>query len=715
MGKLRERCKQLFHRRKSISPDDATTTQAPQPKRAKNVLRKARRSVSRFPIDTTETIADVKHIHAPANAALDAAGLDSVVSCLSQTNELASTQKPAINAEQNPLLRQAVSSSEAISCHSRTQSRIDHSAEPTTNTVKNDVQSKRVASNTEALSFSKPPYLAAAAPDIHPLDFTVVVSPPDVTDSPNTLNGNSRVRYSSSCYSTPTPKGRFDRTPETSRSPGSTWLRTPKDGNSYLQLLGNPFETIQTPNRDVSTSAPQVTNTEALGVFERSIGSGPEGPSAFLSLSQILGEHEKPKGEEGIDAVKNTVDTEPPQHPSHDNHNEDDGKTGDGASVKSSTPSAWERALESREQSFQIEIEDLKDDHAAEIGKFREIIAKLEQEAESVRNRKQYVAEVAKKNIAKIQEERDNEVIYWSGLLDASESENSSKLWEMNEQLRERVQQLKQKDDEIQQKDAIIKRQNDWAVTTAAWNSQLKADFEDAKIHETRPLQQEIDRLTALNIENEHQIADQSSQINFLRTTQVRVHDSGDQLLPRLLEAFKERDQYKTHMQSYGDRYEQTLGDLMAARKEIHHQNQQLQKFNFENEDVPHLTEVADLLEKTKEACRHLEKKANECLIREQQARKDHARAETSWKLGDERKRKQIDNLEAKLVMLENSHQGLIDDLERRSGASHNGESYDSIQLPQEGLRQSVDNLRSYISQQEAQIAAQATEIHKHK
>ena len=677
--------------------------------------------MSRFPNDTTETIADVNDSQTPAKAASDAAGLNPAVSSVRQQTEPASTLPPATNVEQTRrLLDQAASSSGIILCQSGSECWIDHTAQPTTTTtiIKNNVQSKRIAPDTEALPNCESSHISAAPPDSHPLDFTVVVSLPDLTNSPDTLNGDSRVRYSSSCYNTPTPKGRFDRTPETSRSPESTWLRTPKDGNSYLQLLGNPFETsttIQTPNRDVSTCAPSVTTTEASGIFERSVGSGPEGPSAFLSLSQILGEHKKSKDEEGIDAVENTVDTEPPQHPCHENDKEDDGQTGDRASIKSSTPSAWERALESREQSFQIEIEDLKDDHAAEVGKYKEVIAKLEKEAESLRNRKQYVAEVAKKNVARIEQERDNEVIYWSGLLDASESENSSKLWEMNEQLREKDQQLKHKHDEIQQKDAMIKRQNDWAVTTAAWNSQLKAEYEDAKIHETRRLQQEIDRLTALNIENEHQIADQYSQINFLRTTQVRVHDSGDQLLSKLLEAFRERDQYKTHMQSYGDRYEQTLGDLMAARKVIHHQNQRLQKFNFENEDVPHLTEAADLLEKTKEAYRQLEKKANECLYREQQVRKEYARAEMSWKLGDERKQKQIDNLEAKIVLLENWNERLVDDLERRSEGTQDGELNGLIPFPREASRQSTEELRSHVSRQEAQIVAQDTEIHRHK
>lgn len=660
----------------------------------------------------------MKHSEAPAKAASDAADLNPVESFVEETIEPASTPAPALNTEQTPLLDHVLSSSEAVSYQSGTESRIAHAAEPTTNILANDVRPERIAPDTKVHPFRKPSHLTAAPLDSHPLDFTVVVSPPDLTDSPNTVNGDSRVRYNSSCYSTPTPKGRFDRTLETSRSPESTWLRTPTDGNSYLQLLGNPFETsatIPTPNRDVSTCAPQVTTIAASGIFERSVGSGPEGPSAFLSLAQILGEHEQSKDVEGIDAMKNTVDKEPLQHPCHENDNESDGKTGDRASVKSSTPSAWERALESREQSFQIEIEDLKDDHAAEVGKYKEIISKLEKEVQSLKNRKQYVAEVAKKNVAKIEEDRDNEVIYWSGLLDASESENSSKLWEMNEQLQEKDQQLKHKDDEIQQKDAMIKRQTDWAVTTAAWNSQFKNELDHAKFHDIRPLQQEIAQLTALNVEKDNHIADQSSQINFLRTTQATVQDSGDDLLPKLLEACKERDQYKTHMKSYGDRYEQTLGDLMAARKDIHHKNQQLQKFNFENEDLPHLTEAADLLEKTKEAYRHLEKKANECLFREQNVREDYARAEMTWKLGDKRKQKQVDNLEAKIVLLENWNERLIDDLERRSRVTHNGELNDSMQRPQEGLRQSVNDLRSYVAQQEAQIAAQDTEIHRHK
>ncbi|KAL9033410.1 MAG: hypothetical protein Q9180_005960, partial [Flavoplaca navasiana] len=227
---------------------------------------------------------------------------------------------------------------------------------------------------------------------------------------------------------------------------------------------------------------------------------------------------------------------------------------------------------------------------------------------------------------------------------------------------------------------------------------------------------QEVDRLTVLNIKDGYKIADQISQINFLRTTQARVEDSGDQLLPKLLEACKERDQYKSQMRSYGDRYEQTLGDLMAARKDIHYKDQQLQRFNFENEDVPHLTEAAGLLDKTKEAYRHLEKKANECLFREQNIREGYARAEMSWKLGDERKQKQIDNLEAKIVLLENSNERLIDDLERRSEGTHDGFLNTSIPFQQEGgSTQFVSDLRSYVSRQEAQIAAQDTEIHQHK
>ncbi|KAL8752115.1 MAG: hypothetical protein Q9199_005963 [Rusavskia elegans] len=670
MGKFGEKCKQLFHRKESASTDDADNTQSPKSRRARNVLRKFRRNVSRFvKDDTTETIVVPKH----------------------------------------------------------TQASIEDV------TIQTDLQPVHKLPSAEPLSFSQDSSPQEAPADYDQVDCTVVLSPPDATDSPKTSNGDSQARYTSSCYSTPTPKSRFHHTPETSRSPESAYLSTPHDRNSYLKLLDDSFRcstTAQAPDQGVPACPPCITNTETPGIFERSVGSGPEGPNGFLSLAQVLGEHASPKKGEAVVPIEGAEEIEAAEQPSHEAAVGDDEAANDKASIKSGSPSAWERAMESQEQSFQIEIEDLKEDHAAEVGELKEIIAKLKTEAEAAKSRKFYVERVANKKIADISKEKDADETYYAGLLDAVESENSDKLrgkdeqlqrqneqlQEKDQQLQEKDEQLQEKDEQLQKKDAMIKHQNEWAVTTSAWNTELKHEFDDAKLNIIRPLQQEVARLTSLNIGNEQIISYQSSQITFLRNTQARVLSSEAQLLPKLLDACKERDQCKADLGEYRGRYEQTLGDLAAAQRDIHEKEQRLKNFNYENEDQPHLTEAAGLLVKTREAYQGLEKKANECLFREQEARKSHEQDEKTWKLNDARKQKMIDSLGAKIVLLEQSNTRLVNDWEQRVGPEYGHEDTDD-RLPflYQESRQTVDELRIYISQQEAQITAQDKEIEQHK
>lgn len=587
----------------------------------------------------------------------------------------------------------------------RTRGQADQLPEPAAITTESDVPPEQVVSEIEAFPSGEESCLAAVPENSHLLDLTVVLSPPDTTDSPKTSNGDSQARYTSSCYSTPTPKGRFHHTPETSRSPESTYLCTPHDSNSYLKLLDDSIRcsiTAETPDRHNTSCAPCTTNTEAPGIFERSVGNGPEGPGAFLSLAQVLAEHAEPKRKEAIVQVEGAAASEAAEQPAHEAVDEDDEPAGDKASIKSEPPSAWERAMESQEQSFQIEIEDLKEDHAAEVGELKEIIAKLEKEAEAAKSRKAYVERVANKKIADISKEKDADETYYIGLLDAVESENSDK--------------LRGKDEQLQEKDAMIKRQNEWAVTTSAWHTELQHEFDDAKLNIIRPLQQEVARLTSMNIENQQNISDQSSQITFLRNTQARVQNSEAHLMPKLLEACKERDQYKADFKRRSELYEKTLRDLAAAQHDIHKNEQRLKEFNYANEDVPHLTETATLLEKTREAYRGLEKKANECLFREQKARKSHEQDKKSWKLECERKQKMIDNLGAKIVLLETSNVRLVNDLEQRVGHDHGHEEvHERLPFMYEKPRHTVEELQTYNSQREAQIAAQDKEIHQHK
>lgn len=673
-------------------------------------------NVSRFAKDTTETIVARKRTKASIEDASDAV-LEPLGKSVEHTSLPTSISDSPMSPKQTRSPDQGVMSPGDCFPQQRTTGQADQLPAPTAFTTESDVPPEQVVSKTKIPQSGEESCLAAAPENCHLLDLTVVLSPPDATDSPKTSNGDSQARYTSSCSSTPTPKSRFHHTPETSRSPESTYLCTPHDGNSYLKLLDDSIRcsiTAETPDRHNTSCAPCTTNTEALGIFERSVGSGPESPNAFLSLAQVLAEHAEPKKDEAIVQVEGAAEINAAEQPAPDTADNDDEPAGDKASIKSEPPSAWERAMESREQSFQIEIEDLKEDHAAEVSELKETIAKLEKDAEAAKSRKAYVERVANKKVADISKEKDANETYYAGLLDAVESENSDKLREKDDQLQEKDDQLHEKDEQLQKKDAMIKRQNEWAITTSAWNTELKHEFDDAKLNMIRPLQQEVARLTASNLENGQKISYQSSQITFLRNTQARVQNSEAQLLPKLLDACKERDQYKADLGEYSGRYEQTLRDLAAAQHDIHGKEQRLKNFNYENEDQPHLSEAAGLLVKTREACQGLEKKANECLFREQEARKSHEQDEKTWKLNDARKQKMIDSLGAKIVLLENSNARLVNDLEQRAGHDHgHREVDDRLPFLYEESRQTAGELQTYMSQQEAQIAAREKEIHK--
>ncbi|KAL8854146.1 MAG: hypothetical protein Q9221_001068 [Calogaya cf. arnoldii] len=563
---------------------------------------------------------------------------------------------------------------------------------------------------TEVHPSTEEPCVTAAQEASHPPELTVILSPPSAVDSPATLNGDSQVRCASSCYSTPTPKGRFHHTPETAQSPESVYLRTPHDRTSYVKLLDDSFRcsnTAGTPDRSSTACAPLVTTTDPFGISERSVGSGPEGPDACGSLAQVLAEHAEPK-EEAAPSVEGTAKSEAAEQPAQEIPSKDNKPADDNASIKSDTASAWERAMESREQSFQIEIQDLKEDHAAEVSELKKTIAKLEKDAENAKKRKTHVEKVANKKIADISTQKDEVEVLYSGLQDASELEYT-------DSLRERDEQLQERDEELEYRDSLIKRYHDFAVTTAAWNTDIKHELSEEKLV-VRSLQQEVARLDSSNLDNAQKISHQCSQITFLRDTHASIQNSQPQLMTQLAQACKERDCFEADSQHFTDLYETTLRDLLAAQREINHMKERLKTFMCHHEDQPHATEAAGLLTKTREAHQALEKKANECLFRERKAREGHEKDKKSWGIDRERKQKTIDNLAAKIVLLEKFNARLVDDLEKRIGFAHGrGEVDDRRSFLYQQSRNTVDELQSHISQQESHIAAQEQEIHQQK
>ena len=653
-----------------------------------------------------ETTEDSKETQALMKDASDA-GSEPLETSMEHSNSPAGISDAHINPEQIPSSDQHVLSPKDCVPPEGTSGRADQTPEPPMFTTRSDMQGRQSVPEAEVLPSGEESRLLEAQEDHHPLDITVIVSPPDLTDSPTTSNGDSQTQYTSSCYSTPTPKSRFRHTLQTCQSPESIYLRTPHDSNSYVKLLDDSFglsTTAETPDRYNTVYTSPTTIAETLGVFERSVGKSHQGSDPFLSLSNVLDEQNKEKGE-ATGPVERVAESKVVEQPAQETANEDAKPTEDGAKMESESPSAWKRAMESQAQSFQIEIEDLKEDHAAEVGELNERIAKQEKQAEAAKKRKAYVEKIANKKIADIKRSKVAEETYFAGLLDAAECKMSNKL-------REKDEQLQDQNDQLWRKDAIIKRQNELVVTTSSKNTELQREFDDAKLYIIGPLQQEVARLRALSLEHEEKISYQLSQITFLQDTHTRLQNSQPQLMIQLAEVCNERDQYKAAFEHYRGLYEQTNTHLIAAQHDIHEKEQRLNDLNYTHEDSPHLTEAVGLLAKTREAYQSLEKKANECLFREQEGRKRHEQDKNFWLLEGQRKQKMIDNLGAKVVQLESWNTRLTNDLEQRIMSEQVG---DGLPSTYEGSRQTIDELQSYISQQKLQIAAQDKEIHQHK
>ncbi|KAL9027465.1 MAG: hypothetical protein Q9196_004014 [Gyalolechia fulgens] len=189
----------------------------------------------------------------------------------------------------------------------------------------------------------------------------------------------------------------------------------------HRQQLEDPLyqHTLHTPaqpsvgRRDISPPAAttKAIVVEALGIFERSVQE--EALRTFLSNQDLPSSKEKNIPAENEDSGLGDVDA-----------------SGDKGSIKSQTPSSWERAIKSRERSHKNEMEDLRDDHAAEVGELRQQIAELQAEAKAAQGRKAYIEKTAKK----IADKQATQIAQQKILLDAANAEISSKELSLQEQ-----------------------------------------------------------------------------------------------------------------------------------------------------------------------------------------------------------------------------------------------------------------------------------------
>ncbi|KAL8771419.1 MAG: hypothetical protein Q9209_003087 [Squamulea sp. 1 TL-2023] len=591
----------------------------------------------------------------------------------------------------------------------------DTSSQPTNN-PNSDVGCQQTEIISEAVHISTNASPAIEGSNTEPRERTPKVTPTSSAlippMSPQCFFEESKAQYTSSRYSTPTPQSRSNKTPsqtpESSRSSHTNVSPKSQASNSYLQLLHVPSQGSIISNSSSQTNdlcAPHVTAAEPPGIFERSVGNGPEGSGAFLSLAQIFAggteseEEEKPVPDEG------PVDNEAVEQSSSnvDDQSED--------SACDRTSSAWERAMASHEQSFLAEMADAREDHAAEVNELEEKIVSLEKEAKAYRQRKAYVESVARKKLAHKEVEikqKDEEICFQTSLCDAAMSELEDK----EEQLRK----SQQKTDMFEQ----------WNIHTSSLYSDLKDKYDYEQIYTVAPmqeavsaLQQEVARLTALNLDQERKLAYQSSQIHYLQDWQAQAQQGHNDLISAFSETCQERDQSKANLQMYSDLYEQTLRELITAQKDINAKDQRLKDFNYEHENHPHPRELADLLQRTKDAYHIVEVKANECLLREQQGQETHYQDKKSWKLNEERQQKKIENLEAKISLLELSNGRLANDLEQIA-TSHISDKApsgpnDPLSVLYEESKKTISELQNCVSQQESQIACQDEKIHQNK
>ncbi|KAL8678364.1 MAG: hypothetical protein Q9224_007122, partial [Gallowayella concinna] len=358
----------------------------------------------------------------------------------------------------------------------------------------------------------------------------------------------------------------------------------------------------------------------------------------------------------------------------------------------------------SKERSFRIDLEDLREDHAAEVSGLNEKIANLEKEVRAAKKRKAYVETVANKKIAQKDagiaardrqiEGKDFELCYQTGLYEAAFSE-----------LEEKEQALQLSNS----KASTLKQQ------LAYW-IRLYTEIRNDRIANQHwviePLQQEVARLTAQNCDFVWTMSAQSSQINYLYDTHAQVQQRHAELLSVLAKTCEERDQFKADLQHCTDNYEQTLGDLITARKEISAKDDRFKAFNCEHEDNVHPAEAAHLLELSQEQCRGLEKMANECSSREQQTWKKLDLERDAWELKAKYMQKTIDNLEGKVAVIETSNERLVDLMEQRIEEPI---VQNPLQRLYEESKQTVGDLKIHISHQNAQIAHQQREIHQHE
>ncbi|KAL8748611.1 MAG: hypothetical protein Q9184_007189, partial [Pyrenodesmia sp. 2 TL-2023] len=326
----------------------------------------------------------------------------------------------------------------------------------------------------------------------------------------------------------------------------------------------------------------------------------------------------------------------------------------------------WEAAFKSREQVHEVELAGLLDK-----------IAVLEKEAKNAKVRKETVAKAAKRNVEKVEKERD---VFKDEL----------------EQQKERTKAAEQ---------GIIDNLQRQLAHAQHRYSALETQSSVMRAKEVAPLQQEVARLTALNREYAQYKSVQAAHI----ANRASTHRDVSELQAQLAQACEDRKTNQTRFECAEQMFHEMAQMLQEARIQMNTQRIRLNQYAYENEDFPARGAQADgLIQKMKTDYHDLEKKANAMFelwkkgqesMKHNQIMHDAAIEESNFK---------IDNLEALLNRAQEESDSLRTDAEKYFAQVKEGTVPESglaaLQVLYENSKKTISALKTKVGYQHIQV-----------
>lgn len=404
------------------------------------------------------------------------------------------------------------------------------------------------------------------------------------------------------------------------------------------------------------------TDVDAFGIFERSVQE--ESAHCGASLFSILDSSIMGKGK------TSTAD------------NEDSG-IGVSEDKVSQCTTSWERALESQEQTYKNEIEDLREDHAAEVEELNNTISKLQADAKAVSDRKAYIEKIAKKNADK----KDAELVRQKALLEAANAEISTKDTTIQEQ---------------GMKIDYLKRVSSNSRSRIAELQELHCDTQQ---WEVMPLQQEVARLTSVNV-------DQQKYIN-VQTTQLFNLQSQIQNQPIIAQLHAQSKIHKAQYEHTQRLYHNTIHELVKAKDQLNAQHVRLCQYHEEHEDDA----KTDRLLQKDEQYQLLEKKANETFLLWKKGNESHKNEKILFGATIEELRTRIDNMEGGINFLQDENARLTFIIEEYIKVQTENmdlvlmELYDASKKTVNALKEKLGNQNIQLANVEKDLSEQRAEV----